>query len=364
MALVADRDFAVVADPQAGLLTPDVGPPGTRGRGADGGAIFGEGLLEGLERGLAEFTMDFVLVDMRQELVEKLVGAGNIVDLIGGQERGQAFLPVVVAALGLSLGLGRGGIAEVHAVEVEGGAKLGEGVGVVGVEEGVEVHVKGQRQAVGLEHAGQKVEMGEEGFGGIEAGPGVEACGVVEDFEEDLLFGKAGQPGVGCGVVLPERAVIARLPAFDGLGRGFVAGIGGEFVFQGPTADAGAVGWESEAAVQFAGDGAVGAGRCGGEEFGGESDGFRGPIGVMIAAGEAGRPGVRAALSAGEQIVGAELVAAADADAQFERDGGRRNQTGTGLGEEMADEGSGGPMGELLGTLEFFMARKLAGRWI
>jgi len=34
------------------------------------------------------------------------------------------------------------------AVEVEGRAELGERVGVVGVEEGVEVHIQGQGQAV------------------------------------------------------------------------------------------------------------------------------------------------------------------------------------------------------------------------
>ena len=89
---------------------------------------------------------------------------------------------------------------------------------------------------------------------------GVEAGGVVEDFEEDLLVGRAGQPGVGRGVVLPEGGVIAGLPAFDGFAEGFVAGVGVEFVFDGPAADAGAVGFETETAVEFAGDGAVGGG--------------------------------------------------------------------------------------------------------
>jgi len=85
---------------------------------------------------------------------------------------------------------------------------------------------------------------------------------------------------------------------------------------------------------------------------------------MMVTAGEAGRPSVRPTLGAGEQVVGAELVEAADADTQFEGDGCGRNQAGPSLSEEMADEGRGGSLGELLLALGFFMARKLTGRWI
>jgi len=85
---------------------------------------------------------------------------------------------------------------------------------------------------------------------------------------------------------------------------------------------------------------------------------------LVITARETGRPGVGAALSAGEQVVGAQLVEAADADAQFECDRFGREQVGAGLGEEMADQWSGDAVGELLRELMFFMARKLAGRWI
>ena len=57
---------------------------------------------------------------------------------------------------------------------------------------------------------------------------------------------------------MPESAQIAGLPAFDGFGRGFVAGVGGELVLDGPAPDAGAVGFEAEAVLEFAGTGAVG----------------------------------------------------------------------------------------------------------
>jgi hypothetical protein len=260
VALVADGDFAVVADAHAGWLAPDVGPPRAVGGGTKDGSLFGEGLLVGGVGCLAEFAMDFVLVGVGDELVEQVVGPAQFHDLVGGQQRDETFLPVVVAAFDFAFGLGRRRIKEFDAVEVESGAELGEGVGVVGVEEGVEVHIEGQGEAVGLEGAREEVEVGEQGFGGIEACARVEAGGVVEDFQQDLLLLVAGQEGVGRGVVLPEGAGIAGLPAFDGLGRGFVTGVGGELVFEGPAADAGAGGLEVEAAVEFAGDGTVGGG--------------------------------------------------------------------------------------------------------
>ena len=316
----------------------------------------------GLLRGLAEFPVDFMLVGVDQELVEQGVGPRQFDDGIGGQEGRETFLPVVVAAFDFAFGLRGGGVAELDAVEVEGRAELGEGVGVVGVEEGVVVHVEGQREPVALEGAREEVEVGEQGFGGIKACAGVEARGVIEDFQEDLFGGRAGQEGVGRGVVLPEGAAVAGLPAFDGLGCGFVAGVWGQLMRQGPAADAGAVGLKVEAAMEFAGNGAVGRRRFGGEQFGGEGNGLGGPVGMMIATGASGRPGFCPALSTGEQVIGAQLVEATQTDAEFERDRLWREQAGAGLGEEMTDQRCGPAAGEL--RMVFFMARRLAGRWI
>ncbi len=172
---------------------------------------------------------------------------------------------------------------------------------------------------MGLEDAGEEVKVGQESFAGVEACAGVEAGGVVEDVQQDLLIGAARQPGVGAGVVLPKSAVVAGLPAFDGFGGEFVAGIGGELVFDGPTTDASAVGFE-------------------------------------IATGETRRPGLGVALSAGEQVGGTQLVEAAHTDAQFERDRLGREQAGTGLREEMADQWRGYAMSQLVRELMFFIA--------
>jgi len=360
LALRADGDFAVVADADAGLLAPDVRPPRTVGGGTDDGAFFGEGLLVGGVGCLAEFAVDFVLVGVGDELVEQLVGPDQFHDVVGGQERDKAFLPVVMPAFDFTFGLGRRRIKELDTVEVEGRPKLGEGVGVVGVEEGVVVHIQGQGQAVGLEDAGEKIEMGQEGFAGVKPCAGVEAGGVVEDFQQDLFVGTVGQPSVRGGIVLPEGTVIAGLPAFDGFGSGFVAGVGGELMGDGPAADAGAVGFEVETTMSFTGGGAVRGRWLGGEQFGDQSGDFSGPFRLVIAARQTGRPGFGVALSAGEQVVRAQLVEASETDPQFERDGCRRKAAGASLGEEMADQWSGNTVGEL----GFFMARKLAGRWI
>ena len=256
-ALGGDGDATVRVDTCLGACAPDVRPPRTSRSGPQDGAFFGEGLGLGRLGGGAQFAVDFVLVGVDQELVEQPVGAFEFVDVIGGQERREAFLPVIMAALDFAFGLGRWGIEQFDAVEVKRLAEPSEGIGVVGVEEGVEVDIEGQWQTVVFEDAGQEIKMGQQGFGGIEARSDIEACGIIQDVEEGLFVGFAGQPGMRAGVVLPERAQIPGLPAFDGFGGGFVAGVGGELVLDGPTPDAGTVGFEVEPAMEFAGTGAV-----------------------------------------------------------------------------------------------------------
>ena len=204
--------------------------------------------------------MDFVLVGVGQELVQEGVGAFEFEDAVSRQERRETFLPVVVAAFNFAFGLWGRGVTQGHAVEVEGGSELGEGVGIVGVEKGMEVDVESQGQAFGLEDAGKEVEVGQKGFARVAAGTGVDAGGVVEEIQENLLVRGVGEPGVRAGVVLPEGAQIAGLPAVDRFGGLLVAGVGSEFFFDGPTADTGTVGFEGVAAEQFAGEGAVGEG--------------------------------------------------------------------------------------------------------
>lgn len=91
--------------------------------------------------------------------------------------------------------------------------------------------------------------MGQKRLPGIAACAGVVTGGIVQNVEPDLFVRLARQPGMGTGVVWPERASVTGLPAVGGLGRSFVAGVGGELVFASPAADAGAVGAEIKAAA-------------------------------------------------------------------------------------------------------------------
>jgi hypothetical protein len=104
--------------------------------------------------------MDFMLVSVGHELVEEVVGPDQFDDVVGGQEGDETFLAVVVAAFVFAFGLGRWGINQVDAIEVEGLAELGEGVGVVGVEKGMVVHIEDQGQTVGVEDTGVEIEVG------------------------------------------------------------------------------------------------------------------------------------------------------------------------------------------------------------
>ena len=304
---------------------------------------------------LAEFAVDFVLIGVGEELVEQRVGAGQFDDAVGGQEGREALLPVIVAALDFALGLRGGGVAQGHAVEVQGRAQLGEGVRVVGVKEGVVIHVEGQRQAVRLESAGEEVEVSQEGFTGVKPGADVEAGGVVEQIQQALFVGRAGQEGVGRGVVLPERTVVAGLPAFDGFGRGFEAGVGGQLVGDGPAADAGPIRFEVAAAVQFAGDARVGTRRLGGEKFGDQGGDFGGPVALVIAAGATGRPGVGVAVGARLEVVAVEFVEAGAGQAQFVGGGAGGELPGAVAVEQVADEGRR----EAFAELELFIRASL-----
>ncbi len=143
LALAADGDFAVVADAHVGLLAPDKGPPRTVGNGSQDGAVFRQGLLPGDVRSGVQFAVDFVLVDVWEELVEQPVGPFEFEDLGRGQEWRQTFLPEVVAAFDFAFGLWSWGVTKRHAVEVKRGPELGEGFGKAGEEKGMVVHVQG-----------------------------------------------------------------------------------------------------------------------------------------------------------------------------------------------------------------------------
>jgi len=285
----------------------------------------------------ADFAMDFGPVGVGEECVEECVCGLDGVDGVGGQERRKASLPVVVAAFDFAFCLGRGGVAQGDAIKVESRSELGERVRSVGEKEGMVIDVESQRQAVGEECAGEKIEMSGEVFGVVDAGAGVQARGVVEDVQKHLLVRVAGEPSVRSRVVLPKRTEVADLPATDRFGGLFVSGVRREVVGDGPAADAGAIGLEGEAAEQFAGDGAVGARRGGGKKTCGQSDGISRPVWLMITAGNSRLPSPGSTLGAGAQVVGAQFVDAGQAQAEFRSEARCGKFTCSQLSEKVAD---------------------------
>jgi hypothetical protein len=93
--------------------------------------------------------------------------------------------------------------------------------------------------------------------------------------------------------------------------------------------------------MQFAGDGAVGAGRFGGEKFGDQRADFGRPLGVVIASGTSRRPSIGVAGGAGAEVIGVEFVEAGAGQPQLT---GRRASADVAEAmtvEEMTDEGRG-----------------------
>jgi len=119
-------DAAVWLDGDRGAEAPDAGPPRAFGGGAQGGAAF---LVRGLpcaQRSHGQFAVTLVGVAMATEVGEEEVGRGDVGQRVGGEQGGDAVLPVLVAALDFAFGLRRGRIAEGDVVKMECGAELGE----------------------------------------------------------------------------------------------------------------------------------------------------------------------------------------------------------------------------------------------
>ena len=133
----ARGDAAVWRDGDRGAEAPDVGPPRAAGSWPQRGAAFLLGGLPGGERSHGQFAMAFVGVAVEAEFGEQGVEGFEGGDGFCGTERGEAVLPVLMAAFDFAFGLRGGGVAEGDAVKVERGAELGERLGNRGEKEAV-----------------------------------------------------------------------------------------------------------------------------------------------------------------------------------------------------------------------------------
>lgn len=305
----------------------------------------------------AQFAVNLVGVAVAAQFGQERVGVFGHGDGFGGKEGGQAALPVLVLAFDLAFGLRRAGVTQRYAIEVKRGTQLREGFGVLREEEAVTVHIKFQRQAMFAKGGGQEIKISQEVFTVIDFGPGADARAIIEQIQQRIVLLVGREPAMGCGVQLPERAGLEALPAAQRSRSARNWKGMSQLLFDGPSADGGRVNFKIETAMDFGGGKAIRGWGFGGKEFAQEGFDACGPMRGVIAAGNAGRPGILPVVGDGAKVIGVEQIEAGAA--QFE---GLRGSAGRGLAiaegsQDFADQRRAEAMGEL--AIMFFIAPRM-----
>ena len=115
---------------------------------------------------------------------------------------------------------------------------------IVREKEAVVIDVEPERASVRQESGGQEVEVGEQEFALVTFRAGEQAAAIIEHVEHGEGEPGVRKPAVGRGVELPEFADLRALPAAHGGQDSFGWNGMGEFIFDGPAADLGAVEFE------------------------------------------------------------------------------------------------------------------------
>jgi len=188
---------------------------------AQAGTFFLEGLVPSLIGRQAGGAADVPLVVPSDLPLEQLVGERIIGNAFVGQQRDQALLKGVEAALDLAFGLSVGRDAMGHAQGGEGSLELGVRVEAIGggavAEEGEAVGVEGGRGAKLLERPTQVAEVAPGRVAGHQRA-GDDFAGVIVGGEDEGGIGVGGPPRMRGGIVLPEFTQGGGLPAAAGLG--------------------------------------------------------------------------------------------------------------------------------------------------
>ena len=195
-ALGGNRHATIGTDFEGGAKTPNIGPPGAaRGRTQDGTfCFFGE--VPSLLRGEEQFAVGFVSVAMKSQSIDVRVGDLDVRNLFAGEIGREAALPELVLTLHFSFGLRCWSIKETNVVKLEGRAKLGEGVGILGEKDGVKIDVDLERASVGEESSGQEIEVREEQFSIVEFGSHEQTAAIIEHIEHGKIQRGGGKPAM------------------------------------------------------------------------------------------------------------------------------------------------------------------------
>ncbi len=261
-----------------------------RGRrcGLELGAVLIEGDLPGLVGDEAGGAAGFVGIVPGDLLGEQGVGGSEIGDAGGAQERDEAVLKRAEATFDFAFCLRVRGDAVGDAQAEQRALELrthivGAGVGR-GTEKGKTIGVVGARGAVGGDGRARAAEVRPGRFARLEA-TGDDFAGVVVEREQEDGFGGSGPPVVRGGIVLPQLADGAGLPAAAGLWAGLGRGRGERGQMQAaPSGDGGARAVEVQTAGEFIGEQGEIDRAAVREELAGEVGGVLRPGRGMIAA--------------------------------------------------------------------------------
>jgi hypothetical protein len=203
-ALGSDRNAAIGTDLDVGSKAPNIRPPGAFGCGSHHGTLFFFCQIPGALRGLLKFAVGFVGVMVQAQSVDVGVGVLKFCDHFAGKIGWETPLPELVFAFDFAFGLRGWGIKKANVVELESGAKLGEGVGSMSEKDGVIIDVKLEWATVGDEGGGEKIEVRQKEFALIDFRAGKNAAAIVEHVEHGIINGRVWEPAMGGGVELPD----------------------------------------------------------------------------------------------------------------------------------------------------------------
>ena len=283
--------------------------------GARDRALFWQGFLPGCIGAQAGGAANGGILALDLPVEHDLCG-GIVADFFIGQDGDQAFLQGAKAAFDLAFGLRAGSDQMGDAQGGEGALERGAGITVIGhgimAEEAEAVGVHHHGQTVMEKEAAKVLEMIPGGVGGDKDGAQQPAGMIIHGQPQGLLF-IGGPPRVDRGVVLPKFINARAFPAPPGFGTGFRRAEEVWKVGSGKGGHRLAMAFETEAGFQFVGHQLEVGWLLQGQKRLEESEGFRGPVRPVVAAGELGGK-----LGAFLEEAGAEPVKVGAADLELE----------------------------------------------
>ena len=259
---------------------------GCRWTGTRDGALFFQSLRPGRIRAEGGGAANGGILALNLPVEHDLCG-GIASDFFIGQDGEEAFLQGSKTAFDLAFGLRAGGDQMGHAQSGEGALELGAGIPIIGhgimAKEAEAVGVHHHRQAVLKKEAAKMLEMIPRRVGGDKDGTQEYAGMIINGQEQGLLF-RGGPPLMDGGIMLPEFIDAGAFPSSAGFGARFRLADEIGKMGSGESGNRLAMTLEAEAGVQFVGQKLEVGGLLERKEVLEEGDGFRRPVGPMVAA--------------------------------------------------------------------------------